>query len=93
MVSFDVSIDVASGAARSTASCWLEIDGTEVTGTERYSYHRTSGGTGVDTNSFGPGIIDVTANEKLQVCCSRFGGTDTLETIDDGSSFYVEWVG
>jgi hypothetical protein len=90
MVSWAVNIDVTSGTARSTAQCWLDRNGDEVTYYNATSYHRIAGG-GDQVNAK-TGLICLNNGDVIQVACDLLTGTDTLR-LEAGSSVYVEYKG
>lgn len=89
-INWKVNIDTNTGAVRSTAQCFLQQNGVDITGSRSTSYHRIAGGgdqanTATWTQCF-------TAADKIQVSCTTLTGTDTLQIMAD-SNIVVDFKG
>lgn len=86
-VTYRVSTDISSGAARSTSKAWIAKNGVEVDGSRVYMYNRVNGN-GANTGS-ATMLLQLTAGDVINVYVNRVGGTDTLTTIADGSGLTI----
>ena len=88
----DVSTKCESTSGRSVAMAFIERQPSggayaEVDGTRAFMYNRNSTA-GDQTGSVGI-VLSVSANDKYRVRLIRDAGTDTLETIADGSRLVI----
>jgi hypothetical protein len=89
---FTCSIDVTSGSGNSTGKCWIETDTgsgfSVVDGTECYTYNNDS--TQGENSCTRTVVLDLSSGDDVRLRAERNAGTDTLETITDGSSLTMK---
>jgi collagen type VII alpha len=91
LIIFRVSIGIGSGTARSTSTAYIERDTgsgfSEVDGSRIFMYNRTLDNG--DQTGTGQLVLDVSSGDKFRIRAVRNTGSDTLETIADGSGLTI----
>jgi len=91
LIHYSVSTDVTSGSARSGTYVYLRLNGSgEVTASRSYMYNR-SAANGGDTASKQL-VMNLAANDTLELRSVRYAGTDTTVVLLDYSTFTIESI-
>jgi hypothetical protein len=88
---FQITTQITSGTGRSSSYAWLEEDTgggfSAVAGSYQYMYNRTLG-LGENTGSSSL-ILSVTSGYDYRVYCTRYAGSDTVETEPNASRLTI----
>lgn len=91
LVHYSVTTDVSSGTARSGTYVYIRLNGSgEVTASRSYMYNRLST-VGADTASKQI-VMNLAANDTLELRSARYAGTDTTVVNLDYSTFTIESI-
>jgi hypothetical protein len=94
-ITVDCTTEVTTGTVRCETDMWVEVDTgggfAEISGTRRTMYNRIAGnGTNSVSCTF---TYDASSGDILRVWAVRAQGTQTIETVADGTRMNIDFIG